>query len=238
MERFGDRSNAEILAAYPYPTSVRTVQLAMAAIVDQPREKRLREQAEEQRSPNYDISPLLVERWSPRAMTGEPLTEDEFLPLFEAARWAPSSFNNQHWRFLYTTPEDEAWGAFVDLLSEGNSRWATDAGLLVVIVSKTTFDHNDEDARTHSFDTGAAWENLALEGIRRGLVVHGMEGFDYDQAAEELNIPDQHEVEAMCAIGKPAAEEVLSDELQAREEPTGRKQLDEIVYEGGFDADN
>lgn len=208
----------------------------MDSAVDRPRERLLREEAEDERTPNYDIHSLLYERWSPRAMTGEALTREEIGPLFEAARWAPSSYNNQHWRFLYATPEDEKWGTFLDLVSEGNRRWAADAGLLVVVVSKTTFDDRDERARTHSFDTGAAWENLALEGIRRGLVVHGMEGFDYDRAAEELDVPGDHEVEAMAAVGKPAPGETLPEELREREEPSGRKPLENIVYRGGFES--
>lgn len=206
----------------------------VTANVDQLREQRLRDVADDQRSPNYDVGNLLYERWSPRAMTGEALTESEFMPLFEAARWAPSSYNNQHWRFLYATPEDDEWETFLGLVGEGNRTWASDAGLLVVIVSKTTFDDRDGRARTHSFDTGAAWENLALEGVRRGLVVHGMEGFDYEAAADALDVPGEFEVEAMCAVGVPAPEETLPDDLQEREEPSERKPLEEIVHEGGF----
>jgi nitroreductase len=194
----------------------------------------LREEIADNRSPAYDIDPLFVNRWSPRAMTGESLAEDEFLPLFEAARWAPSSYNNQHWRFIYATRDSNDWDTFVDLLNEGNKEWATDAAVLVAFVSKTTFDHNGEPVPTHSFDTGSAWENLALEGTRRGLVVHGMQGFDYDLAREVLDVPDEYAVEAMCAIGKRAQSEALSDEQQEGEQPSGRKPLNEIVYEGTF----
>jgi nitroreductase len=193
----------------------------------------LREEVAENRSPAYEIDPLFVNRWSPRAMTGESLAEEEFLPLFEAARWAPSSYNNQHWRFIYTTQDSDNWDTFADLMSEGNREWATDAAVLVVIVSKTTFDHNGEPAPTHSFDTGAAWENFALEGARRGLVVHGMQGFDYDHAREVLDVPDEYEVEAMCAVGERARPETSADEQQS-EQPSGRKPLDELVYEGTF----
>ncbi|APX96623.1 nitroreductase family protein [Natronorubrum daqingense] len=198
------------------------------------RNRELDEEVAEHRDPDHEIDPLFVNRWSPRAMTGEPLADDEFLPLFEAARWAPSAYNNQHWRFLYATPEDDEWETFVDLLFDGN-QWATDAGVLVVIVSKTTFDHNDEPAPVHSFDTGAAWQNLALEGARRGLVVHGMAGFDYERAAEELDVPEEYEVEAMAAIGERAPPETLPEEVQDREVPSDRKPLEEIVHCGGFE---
>ncbi|MFB6178234.1 MAG: nitroreductase family protein, partial [Halorientalis sp.] len=87
----------------------------------------------ENRTPEHDVDPLFVNRWSPRAMTGEPLTEDELLPLFEAARWAPSVYNNQHWRFVYATRDDEEFETFLDLLTENNQTWASDAGALVAI---------------------------------------------------------------------------------------------------------
>ncbi|MFC4438748.1 MULTISPECIES: nitroreductase family protein [Natrialbaceae] len=197
--------------------------------------RELRTEVAEHRTPDHEIDPLFVNRWSPRAMTGESLDEEEYLPLFEAARWAPSAFNNQHWRFVYATREDDEWGTFVDLLGEGNRAWATDAAVLAVIVSKTTFDHNDEPAPVHSFDTGAAWQNLALEGARRGLAVHGMAGFDYERAAEVLDVPDEFAVEAMFAVGERAPPETLPEELQEREQPSGRKPLEQTVYRGEFE---
>jgi len=93
---------------------------------------------------------------------------------------------------------------------------------------------NDKPARTHSFDTGAALQNFALQGRGNGLVVHGMEGFDYDRAKSELNIPDGYTVEAMFAVGKPAPKETLPQDLQEREEPNDRKKVDEFVFEGEF----
>jgi nitroreductase len=195
----------------------------------------LRERARTARDPDYDVESLLVERWSPRAMSGEPLEEAEFLPLFEAARWAPSAYNNQHWRFLYATRDDEEWGTFFDLLADANQAWASEAAVLVVLVSKTAYEHNGDPARTHSFDTGAAWENLALEATARGLVAHGMSGFDYEAAAEDLNVPDGFDVEAMVAVGNPAPEDVLPEDYREREMAKGRKPLEEIVVQGGFD---
>lgn len=199
-----------------------------------PRRTELRDDVAANREPTYEIDSLFVNRWSSYAMSGESLEEAEYRPLFEAARWAPSSFNNQHWRFVYATREDDEWETFVDLLSDGNRRWATDAALLGVIVSKTTYDHNGKPAPTHSFDTGAAWQNLALEGARRGLVVHGIGGFDDDRAAVELAVPDEFDVEAMFAVGRRAPSETLPEDLQQRDHPNGRKPLDEIVHHGRF----
>jgi nitroreductase len=186
------------------------------------------------RQPDHDIAPLFVNRWSPRAMSGEELSETELMPLFEAARWAPSSYNNQPWRFLFARRNTPHWPVFFDLLIEGNQRWAMNAAALVVIVSSTRLERDDSFARTHTFDAGAAWENLALQATASGLVVHGMQGFDYDKAKQVLGVPDGFEVEAMVAIGKPGRIEDLSERLQAREVPSPRKSLAEIVFEGGF----
>ena len=189
----------------------------------------LRTAVDEHRDPDHDVDPLFVNRWSPRTMTGEELAEEELLALFEAARWAPSSYNNQHWRFVYATPDHDEWDDFEGLLAEGNREWASDAAALVVVLSKTTFDHNGEPAPTHSFDTGAAFENLALEGARRGLVVHGMQGFDYDDARDLFDLTDEYEVEAMAAIGVHD-----EDDAPADEQPNQRRELDEIVFAGEF----
>jgi len=191
----------------------------------------------ENRDPDHDVAPVFVNRWSPRAMTGESVAEADLLALFEAARWAPSSRNNQHWRFVYAERDDEEWGAFLDLLAAGNRTWAADAGALLVVVSKTAFDYNGEPAGSHSFDTGAAWQNLALEATRRGLATHPIGGFDHEAARERLNVPDEFDVEAMVAVGHRADPETLSEDLREREVPNGRKPIAEIAFEGGFDVE-
>ena len=99
--------------------------------------------------------------------------------------------------------------------------------------SKNTFD-NGQQSRTHSYDTGAAWENLALQGNLKGYVVHGMQGFDYELARASLNIPDGFTVEAMAAVGIPGVKEDLPDYLQKRESPSSRRKLSETICEGPF----
>ena len=166
-------------------------------------------------------------------MTGEVMTKEELLPLFEAARWAPSSYNNQPWRFIVAVGKEK--GQFMNFLGDFNRQWCKNASALVVIVSSNLFDHNKNPSKTHSFDTGAAWMSLALEGARRGLVVHGMEGFEYEKVRKELNIPQTYTVEAMCAIGKPGKLGVLSPEMAKREVPSGRKKVGEFLnLEGKF----
>lgn len=167
-------------------------------------------------------------------MTGEEIADKDLLSLFEAARWAPSSYNNQPWRFIYAKSGSSQWENFLNLLIPFNQSWAKNASALVVIVSKTTFDHSGKSSITHSFDTGAAWMALALEGSSRGLVVHGMQGFDYEQAKKVIQLPDGYSVEAMIAIGMPAKKESLPAELKEKESPSDRRPLKEIAVEGSF----
>ena len=189
----------------------------------------------ERREAGHPVDKLFLDRWSPRAMSGEGIAEEDLMTLFEAARWAPSSYNNQPWRILYARRDTEHWPLFLDLLVEGNRAWAKDAAALLLFVSKTTFDFNGETYPTYSFDTGAAWENLALQATLKGLVAHGMQGFDYERARAELNIPEGFRVEAMAAVGRPGRAEDLPESLRERESPSPRKKLEEIVCEGPFD---
>lgn len=191
-------------------------------------------QAKTARAPQYPVDEIFTNRWSPRAMSGEALEDRELMSLFEAGRWAPSSYNGQPWRFIYAKRNTPAWETLFNLMVPFNQSWTKNASALVVIVSRNTFEWNGEPHRTHSFDTGAAWQNIALQASMKGLVAHGMSGFDYDRARKDLHIPSDYTVEAMFAIGKPAPASVLPAELQAGEQPSGRKKVAEIAFEGSF----
>lgn len=186
------------------------------------------------RVPSNTIADIFLNRWSPRAMSGDSVSDKELMALFEAARWAPSSYNGQPWRFIYAKRGTPAWDTLFNLLVDFNKSWAKNAGALVVIVSKNNFDHNNEPSRTHSFDTGAAWQNLALQGSLNGLVVHGMSGFYYERAAKDLHIPQDYTVEAMAAIGKPGSVNDLPEAMRSSEHPSGRNALETMVFEGTF----
>ena len=186
------------------------------------------------RTPEYPIEPIILNRWSPRAMSGESLDDATIMSLFEAARWAPSSYNGQPWRFVYAKRETASWQSFFDLMVPFNQSWAKNAAALVVVCSRATFELNNASSRTHSFDTGAACENMALQGSAMGLVVHGMEGFDYDKAAAVIKLPKEYVAEAMFAIGKPGKISDLPKELQEREMLSDRKPIAEIAFEGLF----
>ena len=180
-----------------------------------------------------DVDELFISRWSPRAMSGEEIDEATLLSLFEAARWAPSSNNNQPWRFIYARRNTPHWNVLFNLINESNQLWAKNAAVLIVVISKTTFD-SGKPARTHTYDTGAAWVSLALQGSLKGLVVHGMQGFDYDKAKEALQVPDDYSVEAMIAVGQKGKKEDLPGYLHEREFPSSRKSIAEIAMEGIF----
>ncbi len=193
-------------------------------------------EAEVRRS-SYKINPLILNRWSPRSMTSEELKDEEVMSLFEAARWAPSSGNGQPWRFIYAKRNaGEDWNRLLNLLVDFNKSWAKDAAVLIVVVSKKEFEYNGKviPSVTHQFDTGAAWENLALEATSRGLVVHGMAGFDYGRTRKDLDIPDSFDIIAMVAIGKRGGKDKLPSKFQEMEKPSDRKPLEQMVMKGRF----
>lgn len=177
------------------------------------------------RKPEHPVDKIFLDRWSPRAMADDEVANEELMTLFEAARWAPSSYNNQPWRFVYARRGGPGWDELVGLMVPKNREWAEKAAALVLIVSHKTFDYNGKPSRTHHFDCGAAWAYLALQGSMKGLAVHGMEGFDYERAKTVMGVPDDYDVEAMCAIGRPG---------EKKEAPNGRKSKAEFVFEGRF----
>ncbi|MEK6914496.1 MAG: nitroreductase family protein [Nanoarchaeota archaeon] len=183
------------------------------------------------RKTKYKINPLILNRWSPRAMSGELLKEEELMSLFEAARWAPSSMNNQLWRFIYVKKDSEYWNNFFDLLVEGNKTWCKNASALIILISRKNNYHNNEIQITHSLEAGMAFENLALEGANKNIVVHGMAGFDYDKAKELLKLENNWQVECIIAVGKKANKDILPKELQDKEKPSERLDINQIAIE-------
>ena len=186
------------------------------------------------RKANHPVNNIFINRWSPYVMSGEVITDQELMSLFEAARWAPSSYNDQPWQFIYAYRDTPQWDNLFNLMIPFNQGWAKNAAVLVVVVSRNLFERNNKPSPTHSFDTGAAWMSLALQASTMGLVAHGMEGFDYDKARVDLNIPNAYTVEAMIAIGKPVPFDALPTELQKKEVPSKRKSIEEFIFEGKF----
>lgn len=183
---------------------------------------------------SFKINETIKNRWSPRAMSGETLTKEEYLPLFEAARLAPSCYNSQPWRFLIVKKGSLKWDDVYLTLNDFNKEWAKNAGMLVILVSRKEYEHIEKRATKHSLDAGAAWENLALEASTRKIVVHAMEGFDEEKLRINFNIPSLYHLEIVIAIGKQAPIESLPKHLQVKEKPKERKPLSEIINEDEF----
>lgn len=186
------------------------------------------------RKAEYPINDLIINRWSPRAMSGDMISSKELMPLFEAARWAPSAYNSQPWRFIYAFKGTDAWNKLFKTLVPFNQSWVHNGAVLVLVLSEKTFERNHKDAPTHSFDTGAACENFALQGAAQGLVVHCMSGFDYAAARKEFAIPESYAIEAMFCVGKPGSIDKLPKDMQTKEVPSSRKHVSEIAFENGF----
>lgn len=188
---------------------------------------KLQQIAKQFRKPTVEINEIFYTRWSPRAMTGEEMTKEEILPLIEAARWAPSSRNDQPWRFIvYLGKEKEK---LISCMFETNQIWAKKAGALILIVSKKNYEHNNLPNSCHAFDSGAAWMSLALEGASRGYALRAIGGFDYEQARKVAKISEEYELRIMCAVGKLADKSTLPAEIASKEVVSQRKELKEIV---------
>lgn len=185
------------------------------------------------RHPEHDIEPYLLRRWSPRAMSGAPVTREDVMRLVEAARWAPSGGNRQPWRFVYALRDTTQLDVLLGLLSDGNREWCVRAGALVLLASQTLRDDGRELV-SHSFDAGAAWMALALQGSAMGLVVHGIGGFDRELARRRLHVPADLSIDLMVAVGHPGRVEDLPERQREREHPSGRKPVSELAFEGAF----
>ena len=189
------------------------------------------------RNTDYNINDIFLKRYSPRAMSGEAISKEELMTLFEAARWAPSSRNEQPWRFLYALKGAKDFELFFSFLVEANQVWCKNAGALIIGLSNKNSSDGKFNSK-HSLDAGSAWENFALQGANMSLVIHGMGGYIEESIINELNIPDNYQIELMIAVGKPGKVENLPEKLQEREIPSQRKDLNEIVFEGKDGVNN
>ncbi|MBV9747511.1 MAG: nitroreductase family protein [Acetobacteraceae bacterium] len=190
------------------------------------------------RTAAYPIDPLFLNRWSPRAFTGEAIPVEQLMTILEAARWAPSSYNSQPWRMIWARRDTPQWPTLFGLLGEFNQSWNKDAAALIIMVSNSTMQPPGQDkpvpSHTHSFDTGAAWASIALQATLMGWHAHGMIGFDLQRAFTELRVPAGYRVEAAIGIGRRGDKSLLPEAMQAREAPSDRQPLSATAFEGGF----
>ena len=189
------------------------------------------------RNAHHPVAPIFLDRWSPRAFDSSILPDADLMTIFEAARWAPSSFNYQPWRLLYAKREDADWERFLDLLIPFNRGWAHTASVLLFFLSDTQMEMvpgQPMPSHSHSFDTGAAWACLALQATMIGYHAHGMVGADFDRARGELEVPDRYRFEAAAVIGRAGPIEVLDDKLREREVPSDRKPIADFAFRGAW----
>lgn len=182
------------------------------------------------------IHDIIAHRWSPRAYDeNKAVSQEQIISLLEAARWAPSCFGDEPWRFIVCDKNKEAtaWENALACLVPGNQAWANNAPVLILICADTLFGHNGKPNRWGDYDTGAAAVSLCLQATSMGLATHQMGGFDEEKARETFQVPAQFHMMSMLAVGYAADTDTLSDELKERElAPRKRKALGELFYDG------
>ncbi len=182
----------------------------------------------------YPVHELIRQRWSPLAFAERTIEPEKVGSLLEAARWAPSSYNQQPWSYILATRDDtEEFQRLFSCLVEGNQPWASRAGLLLLAVAKLHFDHTGKPNRHAFHDVGLANENLVLQAVALGLAAHQMAGFDRTRARQLYEIPDTHEPLTMIAVGYPGRIDDLPESYRDRESaPRTRKPLAEMAFRG------
>lgn len=195
------------------------------------------EQSDTTRCPDYPIERIFYDRWSPRAYSDELVTEMELLTALEAARWAPSSYNLQPWRLLYSLNGDGWWPCYVETLEPFNRTWAQHARALVYLLSDGEANGPagaPGDSGTASLDAGAAWSHLALQAHAMGLSCRGIAGFDLRKVRETLHVPARYKVEMAIAIGRKGRKDDLPEKLRNQERPSHRRPLNQSAFAGRF----
>jgi nitroreductase len=191
---------------------------------------------DEQRSCESPVHPLIACRRSILAFASTPVESEVLASLMEAARWAPSSMNEQPWSFIVATKENKFdFDQLLGCLVEFNVQWAQHAPVLLLSIAKLTFESTGELNRHAFHDVGQAIANLTFQATVSGLLVHQMAGFDVEKARREFSIPQDYEPVAAAAIGYPGNSAQLPEKLRKRDaSPRKRKPLPNFVFEGGW----
>lgn len=185
---------------------------------------------------DHPIHELIRRRWSPRAFADREVEKEKVASLFEAARWAPSSFNGQPWHYIVATKDDPAaFARLRDCLRPQNILWAQHASVLIIAVAQLSISAERGPNRHAIHDVGLANENLVLQAVAMGLATHQMGGFIPEKARETYNIPEGYEPITAIALGYPGDPEDLPPEVKAREvQPRERRPLSEFVFSGDW----
>jgi nitroreductase len=185
-------------------------------------------QGKNPRIPENEVDSMFSDRWSPRAFLSDPIPSHHLASLFEAARWAPSCYNEQPWAFYYaSTPESR--NVFLSALVEKNRLWAQKAPLLMFLVAAKHFSSTGKPNRHAPFDCGSAWLSLAFQARKLGYYAHAMAGFSQKKALEILNLDsEKHEVMAAIVVGRLGNSSSLPEDLEKIEMPNQRKPNQEV----------
>ncbi|MCA1955171.1 nitroreductase family protein, partial [Zymomonas sp.] len=188
---------------------------------------------------DYPIDSVFLRRWSPLSFSSESITKDQLYTLLEAARWTPSAYNSQPWRFIYAMRDSALWPDFIELLIEGNRGWAKQAAAIIFIISKKTFlspiSNTEKDAPSHSFDAGAAWMAMALQATQMGLATRPMTGVYFDKARQLLKVPQNYHIDAAIAVGHPDTQTEPEESHSRRLKFSNmRRSIHEMSREGYF----
>lgn len=179
------------------------------------------------RQPEYPVHPLFLNRWSPRSYANRPVSDEVLHAILEAARWAPSSSNQQPWRF-YVAKEKAEHELFQSFLKPRNKLWAVNAPVLILVASQNVKENGDPNG-AHAFDTGAAWASIALQARLLGLSTRAIGGFEQVAARELLQVPANISLHAVIALGYRGELESLDPSFHEQEKPNTRRPLSESI---------
>ncbi|WP_048571060.1 nitroreductase family protein [Clostridium cylindrosporum] len=185
------------------------------------------------RDVKYNVLDEIQRRWSPRAFSNEKVNIDDIYGVLEAARLAPSCYNEQPWRYIIAF-EEEDLKVMRDLIDKSNRVWADNAPVLIAFLSKRRFKHNTRENYWHMFDVGASWGYLTIEAQSRGLITRGIGGFNMTRARRVLNVPYNYDIVTLVAMGKQGDVNILPEDLRVKEVPSERMDLSEILHIGKF----
>lgn len=183
----------------------------------------------------FEILPLLKKRWSPRAFSEKPVTNEQLKRLFEAARWTPSASNEQPWAFIIGKKGDDTYQKIFSILVEFNQLWCKFAPILVLSFARINSQKGDKKNHYRKYDVGQSVAHLSFQAHSEGLYIHQMGGFDLKMAVEIFNVPEEYEAVSALAIGYIGDPEILHPNLKKLEFQK-RERLDssQFVFSGKF----
>ncbi|MBY0579603.1 MAG: nitroreductase family protein [Burkholderiales bacterium] len=187
---------------------------------------------------NHPMHDIISGRWSPRALDpAKPVSREHLASLLEAARWAPSCFGDEPWRYIVWDRfiDPDSWQRAFECMVPGNQAWAKNAPILMLSIADTLFEFNASPNRFGQYDTGAASENLVLQAHALGLAAHQMGGFDPDKARSAFSVPERYACMSMIAVGHPASPDILDAGLKEKElADRSRKPVESRFFEGSW----